>query len=315
MNTHIKKLSLPLKIIAVLTVIFFITKMVIKDWKAIQSFNWHINPLYLMVSFLGFCCGYAFLVWIWSVVLKALGYTVPYSEAWNIYFIGNLGRYIPGKLWTIAGIAYMAGKSGIPGVVAGTSAICAQAYSILSSFVFLILFLIFKGTYDGRFQVLWALPLLIVLVPVFMMPRNLEWSLNFLLKKMGRSQISIKYKTPTAIRITFLYLCSWFIFGGSFRLFISAVTGSTTINPLYLTGTYAVAYILGYIAFFAPGGIGVRESILTVLLTGYVPAGVAAVLSVSLRLMITFVEIACVVPVLFGKGLLHYGKEKTTTNG
>ena len=315
MNTHIKKISLPLKIIVVPAVIFFMVKMVMKDWNAVRAFSWQIHPFYLAVSFFAFCCGYAFLVFIWGAVLKALGYSVPFNEAWIIYFIGNLGRYIPGKLWTIAGVAYMAGKSGIPRVVAGTSAVCAQAYSILSSFVFLILFLIFKGTYTERFQVLWVLPLPAVLVPVFMIPRNLERSLNFLLKKLGRAPITIKYKTPTAIRITFLYLCSWLIFGGAFRLFISAVTGGTVINLLYLAGAYAVAYILGYVAFFAPGGIGVREGILTVLLTGYVPPGVAAVIAISVRLMITFVEIVCVVPVLLGKGLLHYGKEKTTTNG
>ena len=304
------KLSvLLIKIAIVLAIVFYIGKAVVTDWQAVSSYDWQIQPLFLVLSCAGFLAAFSFLVWIWRGVLAAFGYPVPYREAWSIYFIGNLGRYIPGKIWTVAGVAYMAGKSGIPGVIAGTAAVCAQAYSILSSFVFFVLFYILKNQDFTGVTFLWTLPVPFVLMVVFLVPDNLERVLNFALKRFGKEAITLNISTATALKITLFYLISWLLFGVSFWFFVSSVAGQGLFNPLYLSGAFAVSYIIGYLAFFAPGGIGVREGILSLLLAGTVSTGVAAVLVVLLRLIITLVELGCAATVLFQKGVI-YGKEK-----
>jgi len=291
-----------IKSAVILAVIFFITRTLVKDWGTVTSYEWNINPLLLGLSFIGFFAAYAVLVWIWSRVLASLGYAISFRDAWTIYFIGNLGRYIPGKVWTVAGVAYVAGKSGIPPVVAGTAAVCAQVYSILSSFVFFIIFLIFRNADFAALRVMWLLPLPVVLMVVFMVPRNLERLLNFLLRRIGSTPVSIILTTMEAVKITGLYLCSWLVFGGAFWLFVSAVTGIGTFNPFFLSGAYAVSYVIGFLAFFAPGGIGIREGILCVLLSGTVSAGVAVVIAVSSRLVVTCVELVSVGIVFIRKG-------------
>jgi len=292
-----------LKLAVILAVIIFIAGRIAVDWETVKSFDWQIHPLLITLSFAVFFGAYALLVRIWSVVLASLGYTVSYGDAWDIYFIGNLGRYIPGKVWTVAGIAYMAGKSGIPAVIAGTSAVCAQAYSILSSFVFFVMFLIFKSADFAGYRSIWILPVPIILMVIFLRPAHLERVLNSVLVRLGRKPVSIELTTAAALKITGLYLLSWFLFGGAFWLFVAAVTGDITFNPLFLAGAYAVSYVGGFLAFFVPGGIGVREGILSVLLTGTVPAGVAVVIAVSSRLVITCVELVCVAIVFIRKGL------------
>ncbi len=292
-----------LKLAVILAVVIFIAGRIAADWKTVKSFDWQVHPLLLTLSFAGFFGAYALLVRIWSVVLASLGYTVSYGNAWDIYFIGNLGRYIPGKVWTVAGIAYMAGKSGIPAVIAGTSAVCAQAYSILSSFVFFVMFLIFKSADFAGYRSIWILPVPVILMVIFLRPANLERVLNSVLVRLGRKPVTIELTTAVALKITGLYLISWFLFGGAFWLFVAAVTGDITFNPLFLAGAYAVSYVGGFLAFFVPGGIGVREGILSVLLTGTVPAGVAVVIAVSSRLIITCVELVCVAIVFIRKGL------------
>ncbi|MBA7482109.1 hypothetical protein ES707_17590 [subsurface metagenome] len=298
-----------IKLAIVLAIVFFIVRAVIADWEKVQSYEWQINPLLLALSCAGFFAAYAVLVLIWKRVLKAFGYTVSYQEAWAIYFIGNLGRYIPGKVWTVVGVAYMAGKSGIPAVVAGTAAICAQAYSVLSSFVFFVIFFILRNSAFTGIRFIWTLFFPVILILIFLVPRNLERMLNLILVRLGRERVSLKLTTAAAMKITCMYLCSWLVYGCAFWLFVSSMTGIGSFNPFFLAGAFAVSYVLGYIAFFAPGGIGVREGILSMLLTGMVSAGVAIVISFSARLMTTCVELICVGAVLIQKGFA-YGKEK-----
>ena len=102
-----------------------------------------------------------------------------------MYFVGNLGRYIPGKIWTVAGMAYMGARHGIPAVVSAAAAVFAQACSLLSSFVFFVLFLIL---WHSRITGAWIAGVVVgvsLLVGVFMFPRNLERVMNALLKRLG----------------------------------------------------------------------------------------------------------------------------------
>ncbi len=149
----------------------------------------------------------------------------------------------------------------------------------------------------------------VILILIFMVPRNLERMLNVILTRLGKDEVAILLSIGTVVKITFLYLCSWFVFGFAFWLFVSSIAGAGTFNLLYLTGVYAVSYVTGYLALFAPGGIGVRESIMSILLTSVISPGVAAVVAVLSRLMVTVIELLCVGVVFFQKGTI-YGKEK-----
>ena len=307
-----KTAGIIIKLAIVIALFYYIGHTVITDWDAVRSFDWRIDPLFMALSCIGFITAYATLAGIWRIVLESFGYRIQFRSAWAIYFIGNLGRYIPGKVWTVAGVAYMGNKVGIPPVITGTAAVCAQAYAILSSFVFFILFFIFINTALFKAGFLWAVPVPVILILIFMVPRNLERMLNVILTRLGKEEVAILLSIGTAVKITFLYLCSWFVFGFAFWLFVSSIAGAGTFNLLYLTGVYAVSYVTGYLALFAPGGIGVREGIMSILLTSVISPGVAAVVAVLSRLMVTVVELLCVGIVFFQKGAI-YGKEKKET--
>ena len=54
----------------------------------------------------------------------------------------------------------------------------------------------------------------------------------------------------------------------------------------------ALGYILGWLALFAPGGVGVREVVLIGLLTPALGGGGAVALSVASRILLTLTEVA-----------------------
>jgi hypothetical protein len=87
------------------------------------------------------------------------------------------------------------------------------------------------------------------------------------------------------LRMALLHCGSWLAQGAFFFVFTRALAEPAWSELPRYSGAYALAYVAGLIAFFAPGGIGVRESGLGLLL-GTVAAGElpAHLLAVAARL-------------------------------
>src|SRR2546422_9349251 len=75
-----------------------------------------------------------------------------------------------------------------------------------------------------------------------------------------------------------------------------AVTGvQTCALPLTTAiGAFTLGYILGLLALFAPGGVGVRELVLVGLLAPFLGSGGAVAVSVASRVLLTLTEAAAV---------------------
>ena len=96
------------------------------------------------------------------------------------------------------------------------------------------------------------------------------------------------------------YVVLWVLLGGSFHFFLTAVTDLPRGNFWPITGIFAAAYLAGYLAVFVPGGLGVREGALAILLSLYIPATIAVAAAVLARIWTTAVELV-VVAVLLGR--------------
>ncbi|NJD18764.1 MAG: hypothetical protein FIA95_05710, partial [Gemmatimonadetes bacterium] len=60
---------------------------------------------------------------LWGVVTRDLGgQRLPLGEAMGVFMAANLGRYLPGKVWQIAGLAILAKQRGIPAATATAAA-------------------------------------------------------------------------------------------------------------------------------------------------------------------------------------------------
>ncbi len=76
----------------------------------------------------------------------------------------------------------------------------------------------------------------------------------------------------------------WLGTGTAVYLFVTTVTGSAP-PFLWLAGTYTAGYLVGFVAPLSPGGLGVREGMLVVLLAPHYGMGVAIALPIAIRLV------------------------------
>lgn len=302
-------ISTAVKILLTLVVFYYVWITVHANWAQVRGYSWDFNPALMGVSALMFWAAYAYLAWVWGKVLEYTGHGVSYRDAWDTYYIGNLGRYIPGKVWTIAGTAWIADRRGLPAAKTGTASVFAQAYSIISSFVFLAFFLIIKGAHVDGLDFRWLIPLIIVFTVVFIIPHNMEWLINRMLSALGRDSISLGLTVGKASRIVCWYFISWLLFGVAYWLFMAAVTNDSSLSLVILTAVFSAAYVGGFLAIFVPGGLGVREGLMSVMLAGTVPQAVGILTAFLVRLLVTAIELVCVLIIPLRKGFAYAKKE------
>jgi uncharacterized membrane protein YbhN (UPF0104 family) len=63
--------------------------------------EWHLRPMWLIVSGAAYVVGMAPMGWFWHRTLAAFGYVPPLGATMRAYYFGQLGKYVPGKAMVI----------------------------------------------------------------------------------------------------------------------------------------------------------------------------------------------------------------------
>src|SRR5262249_41380778 len=93
------------------------------------------------------------------------------------------------------------------------------------------------------------------------------------------------------IRATLLFLPVWLLLGASFWLCARGLVTVPAHDFAYYMGAFAVAWLAGLFAIYAPGGLGVREAVLVALLGGRIGAANALIVAAASRLILILVDV------------------------
>jgi len=77
---------------------------------------------------------YLLLIEAWRATLRVWSESIPFSAAARIWFVSNLGKYVPGKVWQIAAMGALAQKRGVSAAAAIGSSLLVNLVSILAGF-------------------------------------------------------------------------------------------------------------------------------------------------------------------------------------
>ena len=291
-ESHLKsRMFLILKIILLAIVCYFVYKKFNAYWTEVVAYEWTINYGYLLISIVLHLITFVCFSKVWCILIEAFGFKVKLTHAFKISYITSLGRYLPGKLWPVVGMSYLAKQLDISEENAVVSWIVALIFTLPSAFLAsMVCILITPDVFmDSLILKLdWTMYLIAVLIFIIsillIVKPNFIFSLfNILLTKFKRPTINLKITFTTAIQVYLGYFISWLLFGFSFWVFIISISPGSNIPIIPSIGAFIIAYQIGYLAFFAPGGIGVRELVLTTILSPYLGA-IAATISLAARL-------------------------------
>jgi len=281
--------------VVILVIFYFLIKSLSSNWSQIKEYNWDFNYPLLLASFVLAGLTYSVLAGVWKNILRQSGYVLSYSKMFKIWFISNLGRYIPGKVWQFLGMLYLLEKEKVPKSKSFSVAVLAQALSCMAGILVMIAFLRYDFYQNLLSQSPWFLLVLILFVAgvitLIFYPQALQGVINWGLKLLKKEKISLNYKPRNLLFYLLSYIGCWFLFGFCFLIFIKSIFPAPFNVYFGVTGAFAGSVTIGFLAFFTPGGIGVREGVLVALLSFYFPAPVATLIALLSRLWITLVEV------------------------
>lgn len=303
-----------LRLVLTLLVTWFIVRALGVNLRELESLDWAgLEPRW---GLLGLSCGtlllgYLYSAGLWGSMVRELGGPeLGILTAWRVFFTANLGRYIPGKLWQIAGVALLARREGVSAGTATGAAVMGQLLSLGgATLVGLGVLLQWEG--EGPWSGTWVAGAVAGLMVLATVPAVLRPLLQALLRKTRAGVPGPFWPEQTfGIRWLLFYGLSWVIQGVAFKLMVASF--GVELGWVQGVAMFPAAYLLGYIAFFAPAGLGVREGSLILFLSPF--AGpLATVLAVVARLWSTVVEL--VPALLLAGGYMRKSKPETQEGG
>lgn len=257
------------------------------ELRALDLSAWQPRWGLVVVSCMGLLLGFLITGWLWGRIVEGLGGPrLPPAVAVRLFMIANLGRYVPGKVWQIAGLAALAKTRGVPGATAAAGAVLGQGIALVSA-TFVGLGAVWTLADGAGWR--WAVPVglaggvvLGLLPPVF----NGLADLWFRLARTARPE---GLRPSRAVEWLVVGLVSWIVYAGAFWVLVEGLGLEASFLPT--ASAFAAAYVLGYVMVFAPAGIGVREGFLIVLLSPQVGAAAAGAIAVIARLWTTLIEV------------------------
>ena len=251
-----------LKILLIISLISVLTYLYLKGLLVVPDFE---RPSWFIFSVIILFFGFYLESVGWHAIVKSKIKDLSFKDA----FISNgkfiFSKYIPGKLWIIAGRAgYLKEKY-------------KDSFVDMASFSFYFQLIgIFSGLLVGLGVIyyidikwFWIVMLLVVAVIViysFFYKYTLSKT-SKILSWIFRREIQLPdFSSGSFLKVMIIYLGVWMTWSVSFYLFLLSLHHTEMIS-LKAALIFPVSTVLGIIVVIAPGGLGFREGFLTFGLT------------------------------------------------
>ena len=137
--------AVPLKAVVVVIVVLVAAYAVHRNWDALVR-GFEELPLWLLgVAFLLTVLAQGVALLMWRVVLADLGSPLPLVPAARIFYVSQLGKYLPGSVWTIVGQMELARAERVPRRTSLTQGVLVLAIAVGAGVMVSVLLMPFLG--------------------------------------------------------------------------------------------------------------------------------------------------------------------------
>jgi glycosyltransferase 2 family protein len=294
-GTATSRTRVTLQVVLTAVVVAFAARELWRQWSQIERTPtaWDIHPGWVAASCALVLATYALLIETWRRTLATWGAQVPFVEAARVWSVSNLGKYVPGKVWQISAMAVMMQRLGVALPVSATAALLITIANLAAGFAAVCLFGAATGVSSQSTYFLTLAILALTLSALAAAPPLASRLASVAGRVSGRrlTHAAVPRAAPWIGAVG--CFVAWIGYGIAFRLFALGVVGRTPGGMGAYIAVFTASYLLGYLALFAPGGIGVRELALTTALPamGLASPAEAALLTVTSRLWLTVLEV------------------------
>jgi uncharacterized membrane protein YbhN (UPF0104 family) len=242
-------------------------------WSEIGAAAAETGPVRLCVAVVCATAGLALTGVLWRMLLSALGSHVALRGAGAVFFVGQLGKYVPGSVWTFAVQAQLGRRLGVP---ARSSVTASALFLMLHTFSGLLLGGVLSAGGVVRTDLTRGWWLLLAVIGAASLTPPV---LRFLGDRLAGAGVRTTFGVGDLVRSLALMTGVWCCYGASLWVLVP-LARFTPEEVLTAVAAFALAHAAGVLLVLAPAGLGAREAVLIALLSPAVgvPSAAAAAL-------------------------------------
>jgi len=299
----------------VVLVVWFVHGTLARAWEELDQYQWTVAPGWIVLS------GGTYLLALfpsgvfWYFALRRLGQDAGFGEAIRAYYVGHLGKYVPGKAMVVVlRTGMIAGNRVHAGIAAASVFLETLTWLAVGSFWAAAYLAISLSLLRGQHLAFWGAIGLMVLAGLPTFPPVFKRLAR--LAGIGRSDPVVAEKVN---RLDYRVLLlgwlgmgiGWTIMGLSYWATLRGmgVPGADVLQELpRFTASVALATVMGFMVLLVPGGLVVREAALVGLILPYLTDVVAepelvAWISVALFRVVSVVSEVLISGILYVGGM------------
>lgn len=220
--------------------------------------------------------------------VKEVGWKPKKLEMFALISLTQLGKYIPGGIWQFAARfgAYKSNQLTVKKM--GKAFFLENVWVVLGGSMGGLFFLLLGDPRPllDRFNLKLSAPLMLALAVLSIV----IWLAGlFIFQRISHKEDSLRRSMWRTLRLFGSHFLMYFTMGISFFFLFSFLNED---DLFFTVGGYIISYLAGYVAIFAPGGIGVREVVSVAIFAGLAPQAELAAITIVHRLLYTLIEFA-----------------------
>jgi len=279
-----------INIIVVVVIFYFLGSSFLRDISKAGPIKWSVNYYFLALSVVWMVVGLLTQVQVWKVNLETLGVSSNFKDIFKLVHLANMGRYVPGKIWSVLGLVYLSKNIAVPQASAILCSMISQITCVLAGFIFSGILLIGFSALGHAINLWWMIiPLALSLV--FLHPYVYSKILKLIAKFTKGDNVEVEFPFWGIVKSTLMYMLVWFFHGISFSFLVLSLGDFSLKWLVYSLGIMPAAYLVGYLMLLSPGGWGIREGAMVLFLKEFMPQYLAITASVLSRLLFTVFEV------------------------
>jgi hypothetical protein len=255
---------------------------VVDDW---SEFRTGLDRLGVMASFEALVCiliGLWLNFEVWRGLMAAAGSKLPFAAGCRIYFIGQLGKYMPGSVWPVLTQMEIGRAYKVPRQRSATIVMLSMMVGLTSGLLATVVGLPFMA--GDKTREYWWVLLFIPVMLVCLHPKVLNPVIERGLRLIRRPPPEAPLSGRTIARAVAVNLAAWFFNGLQIWVLLNRLGAHGGHTLLTAIGAYALAWTVGFVIVFLPAGSVIREVILVATLSpllvgGHDPAYAIALVS------------------------------------
>lgn len=271
-----------LRVLLAVLVVAGVTYAVARNWDEVSADLRRIDPGTIALAALVSCVAPVLTLLAWRRILADLGSRIHLAEAGGIFFVGQLGKYLPGSVWAIVAQAEMGARLHIPRQRSAVVGLLTVGLAAICGFIVGLPALPLLLSRSSTSSTGWALVLVVPLLVLVFWPRLLSRVIALGLRVLRRPPLEHELSGRTVLFSVVCFCLSWSSTGLSvFLLARTLGDAGYDVSRLALASVagFSLAASLSMFTVVLPAGVGVREGLLVLLLGPVIsiPAATAVV--------------------------------------